>query len=94
MVYNKYLTFDQMNKVSDMTIIRRLSDSIIEVDGIHCRKDVDGRYYPIMEAIKHVDIFPTLIDGYLENERKELKQKWNKEVDDLLTDLGIDYEYN
>jgi hypothetical protein len=74
-----------------MTTIYRLTDGIIVVDGIHCEKSMDGRYYPIREDLMYVSVFADVIDEYLVEEDKMNQLKFNAELRDILDESKIDY---
>lgn len=77
-----------------MTLIYRVSETIISVDGIECEKESDGRYYPLMPELTNVSLFPEAIDYFLEIEERRFKKEWDITVEGLLEKLNIDYGKN
>lgn len=75
-----------------MTTIYRLKKDLVSVDGITCKlNEYDGRYYPIMECLYNVSLFPDAIDGFLEAEEVMHKEDFHDELDEMLFYTGIDY---
>ena len=77
-----------------MTYIRRLSDTIVSVEGVECVKEADGRYYPTLPELANVSLFPDAVDLFLEIEKKQFLKKWDITEEGLLTKLNVDYEQN
>ena len=78
----------------NMTFIHRVSDTIINVEGIECVKEADGRYYPTLPELCNVSLFPDAVDYFLEIEKQRFMQQWDVTVEGLLNKLNIDYGKN
>jgi hypothetical protein len=83
-----------LNFNKTMTYIRRLSDTIVSVEGVECVKEADGRYYPTLPELANVSLFPDAVDLFLEIEKKQFLKKWDITEEGLLTKLNVDYEQN
>lgn len=83
-----------LNFNKTMTYIRRLSDTIVSVEGVECVKEADGRYYPTLPELANVSLFPDAVDLFLETEKKQFLKKWDITEEGLLTKLNVDYEQN
>ena len=66
-----------LNFNKTMTYIRRLSDTIVSVEGVECVKEADGRYYPTLPELANVSLFPDAVDLFLEIEKKQFLKKWD-----------------
>ena len=75
-------------------IVYRVTERMLDVEGILCKKNSEGIYVPKNKKFRNCLIIDMIISAFLDEERKALKQKLNKKVDDLLTKKKINYELN